>query len=755
MPKVKLPKKPEQKSYIPGADQEMITFLSERIEDLKQNRKKELPAIAKSIEEIFAEVDREYTPHTLRLSNRTRFESNDDTGLRSRKVSVNKDEWQSDAASPDLYVKVQTALSILVDQNPEAVFIPSSKKYENNTLLAYGNWKNSWEVSGARQQLKNFIFNMARYGVGIMRTYPKYIEQEKKIRTEYYPDQPDKDVFDTKKIVKFNDLCRESLNPKYVWFSDMARPGDYSSMDDWYFEKDYSFSKFQKEFGTYKNAAFVSPNAKMQNDLETSDDECEDVVTVGFYENQIDDIYAIFIPSQKILLYQSPLVNDDGMLSITVAPWTLRDDNTMYGIGLWEIIRNDVVMRDRIKNMTADQLAISIYKMFFYKGTDVLGENGELELVPGKGNQVNDPNALKFLDVPGPGQEAWKGLGFLQDELDKNSGVNTQLSGSFEGKTLGQDLQSKEAALQRMKGPLDFILDALQQEAYITISWQKQMLSTPEILEYTSPDLLEASLREFGLSDEEINVYLQEAQNPNPQSELLFNEPMAEDGTQRKFANVYPETSLNLEKNTGGQLMESQDRRFYRFGLDLPTNRLDWRGIVRIKPQSVLAPSKDLLKRMKLDLFNLVSPYLQMMLAQPQNIDILLPAVKQIIKIHDEDIKDWIPEKELMMLAQAAKQPKEPPKEEPRISISMKFELLDPEVQKVILERNMGIKIEEPLTVDQNGVGKPTVSLMSNKKNPQIDVTQQGQFSPMVARDSVSLASSDNNALQGLQQNIQ
>ena len=68
-----------------------------------------------------------------------------------------------------------------------------------------------------------------------------------------------------------------------------------------------------------------------------------------------------------------------------------------------------------------------------------------------------DPAAITFLQVPGPGVESWKGLEFLQDKKDINSGVTPQLSAKFGAKTLGQDLQAKEAALERMKTPLDYI----------------------------------------------------------------------------------------------------------------------------------------------------------------------------------------------------------------------------------------------------------------------------------------------------------
>ena len=755
--KVKIPERDAAAamSYAPkGDEKETHEFVQRRITSLKEHRKKQLPGLDKSIEDIYREADQEYQPHELSLTKGARFESNDETGLRSRLVKVGaSDGWQSNMASPDFYVKVNTALSILVDQNPEAVFSPSSKKFEASNALAYGMWKNSWEVSGAKQQLKNFIFNMAKYGTGFMRTYPKLVKQEKKVRKEYYEGKPDKDVYESKTLIRFNDLCRESLNPWQVWISEQARPGDYLSGDDFYFEKDYSWDKFQAEFGEYKNIKFVNKGAKMEDDSEVTIEKNPDVVTVGFYENQTLDIYAVTVPSSSALLYSSPLQNDDGMMSLTFSPWTLRDDRIVYGIGLWEVIRNDSVAYDRLMNMTMDQLVLSIYKMFFYKGTDVLGENGELVLSPGVGHQSMDPKGIEFLNVPGPGQEAWKGLLYLQDRKDTSSGVTPQLAGKFGGNTLGQDIQGKEAALERMKTPLDYICDALQQEAYLTISWQKQILSTPEILEFTSAEDLTDSLLEMGLTAQEIATYIRDLDNPNPKSELLFEgEPESEDrdamagvmeamppAPPKRFANVYKEVPMKLDLDKEGRLFETDKTKFFRFGVDLPTHRLEWKGIVRIKPQSVLAPSKELDRRMKLDLYNLVMPAINLMLATPRFIPIMLPPTQEIIKTYDVDEKAWIDKDEFMELYEESMKPAEPPTEPPKMSVSIKFETLTPEVQKQMLEKFAHLDMKEPLFVKEDGSAaeKPAAENPNEGPSPE-DMMMGGgngaQPSPIAAQ---------------------
>ena len=743
------------KTYNPqGEELKVKEFLFKRIESLKEARKKKLPNFNRSIEEIWAECDREYTPHELDLtSSKKRFEANDELGLRSRLVKIGStDTWQSNNASPDFYVKVNVALSILIDQNPEAVFMASSSKYEKNTLVVQNNWKNSWEITGAKQQLKNFVFNQAKYGIGYARTYPKIIEIDKQIRTEYYPEDPKKDQYETKRLVKFNDLCRESLNPWDVWTSEMARPGDPFSMDDWYFEQNYSEDKFNEVFKDCPNKDFAKGEEESQ-DNEGKQETVEKVIKVGFYENQVRDLYTIGLPKQKVVLYKSPLPNDDGKLSLWFAPWTLRNDKTILGIGIWEIIKQDSILYDKLANMTMDQLVLSIYKMFFYKGTDILGENGMLLVSPGKGEQVIDPNAIKFMEVPGPGQDAWKGLQFLQEKRDSNSGITPQLSAKFQGKTLGQDIQAKEAALERMKTPFDYLLDALQQEAFIAISWQKQILSVPEVLEYNSPELLSEALGEMGLQQEQIQTYLQEIQNPQASNDLVFQEQEGEQEVTDEMGNtmmqprmktkvnVYPEARFGIDKDDKGELIESQDKRFYRFGVDLPLGSLKWEGIIRIKPQSVLAPSKELSKRMKLDLFNLVQAAMQGMLAQPQHIPVLLPPIKEIIKVYEEDVKDWIEEEHLnQMFEQAMQPPPPPPDEKPRMSLSVKLELLPFDTQQAIMKKYFDIDLSENLFIDNPNFNPETQGQGQAQGRPQ-------EFKPLVPRGTIEPGKTEEGAM--------
>ena len=70
-------------------------------------------------------------------------------------------EWRSSVSEPTLLIKIQTAISILVDQNPEAVFKALIDKYKPTSAIAKAIWKRSWNIAQSKEQLKLFIFDLA------------------------------------------------------------------------------------------------------------------------------------------------------------------------------------------------------------------------------------------------------------------------------------------------------------------------------------------------------------------------------------------------------------------------------------------------------------------------------------------------------------------------------------------------------------------------------------------------------------------
>src|SRR3990167_1934120 len=435
-----------------GEELDVQTHLISRIEVLKKSKQSILDGI--NFESIMREADREYQPRLLssklwQKSGGVYLLQDESTGLRGSRIQranwKEGEEWRSDISEPSLLVKIQTALSILVDRNPEAIF-------------------------------------------------------------------------------EYNDVYREKLDPYRTWIDDMTNLTDPFSMDDWYFEKDYSKDSFKRIFEIYDNAKYVEKGQayrtaetyNIENNKETVDR--NDIITVGFYESKNKDLYSIFIPKQNIVLYFSPLPNDSKKLSCWWTYWIERNPRTPYGIGLYEIIKHDKVLYDRLMNMSLDQMIMAIYPMLFYSGA----KQEDITISPGLIKQKLPGTTIEQVKVQYD-QRGFEGLKFIQERIDENTGITPTLQGEVQGKTLGEVLHAKDAALKRLNIPLTNIAQAIEDEAYISLSWMSQIYSTPEVLEFVDENELNEYQEETGNRAVKVTTS-QGSANRTKEGELTPNE---------------------------------------------------------------------------------------------------------------------------------------------------------------------------------------------------------------------------------------
>ena len=591
------------------------------------------------IEQKWQEADEEYIPHELDFgTTRKRFETDQDSGLRSRMVPVGDatQQWRQAASAPTLLGKMQIALSLLVDRMPEADLVALEKKYEKTTDLAYSLWKRNWTITNAREKLKLIIFDLMKYGWAIQRTYPHKISYKKRVRVEMDTENPENDKYEEKELVWFNDVDRQNLNVYNTWIDEMARPYDPFSVNECYYEMDYSYDAAEIEFGQYKNWKFVPRQAQMvrnsdkrKNNRQEPNEKLKargDIVTIGFFESRTKDLYVIYIPSLNIPLYISPLPNDDGYLSLTHTLWVLRKANMPYGVSLWEIIRQNKQLYDKMKNMSMDQLVLSILKFGFFSGTNTALADGTMSIVPGQARQLTSSTGkpeVDWMEIPGPGEDAWKGLSFIDREMDTDSGIGPTLEGQMEGpsKTLGEHKLAMEAQLKRLKVPLDNIAYLIDQDAYLTLSWTSQLYSIPNIIEFTNEAEVQAYNTENG-----VNHY------------ALFGKQDDMGVMQGPYqAHYLPQLALHLE-DQNNNLKKSKESKFFQLGKDIQLNQLKWRGIFKCIPRSIIDTSQELSKATKLEMSNILIPLLQLppeLAAKP---------AEQIVKMNEEDPKDWLPD---------------------------------------------------------------------------------------------------------------
>lgn len=602
-------------------------YVKKRIGELQDARKDVQYGVY--LENIWADADKDYSPHRLRtrggMQGKKVIATDEEKGWRGQVVQLGSSDWQSDISQPNPYIKIQVALSVLIDQNPSGVFMAASKKFQATNELIKQLYQRSWEVAKSKQQLKLFTFNLAKYGWAVGRTYPLRLSNNVRAVVSYDPENPENTQYENREVVEYNDIMRDNLDVWNVWIDDMAKPNNDRSVNDWCWRKVYSRDQAEQEFGKYKNwkkyaipegtttekvsgtstAGQGSPSKKYTN---------KELVEVYFYENRSKDLFYVTAGGVPIVDEPLPISDAKGIkkLSLWQAYWNLRHAESPYGIGIYEAIRYDQAALDRIRNMSLDQLTLSIYKMFFYQGTQNIMETGDIRITPGIGKQVLDPKNITWLEVPGPGREAVEWKAMLKDDLDEASGVTNPLLGVIEGKTAFETAQAKEAALKRLKNPLENITEALNVDAYITISIIQLLYSIPEVYSIADPALIDS--------------YLQEVQGDPDLYER--------DEAGNFNAKVYPEFPLNLDKDENGSLISTEDTRFFR----VKPKFLTWEGVINVKSQSVLTPSKQMEKVLDLEMYNMIIP----LLIQPPQI--YSKVAKNIVKLYDKDPKDVLPD---------------------------------------------------------------------------------------------------------------
>ena len=390
-------------------ERKYIKFLDQRLEDELFQSRREVGYNRINIENVWREANRAYEPHRLRLPRKKHLVQDETTGLRSSLVQLGvDDDWQTDNSKPNPYIKIQTALSILVEANPEGVFIPDLRKFEQTTILAKNLYKKSW-TRASKSQLKVGIFNLAKYGFMCMRTYPLKITRPVQDLVKWNAENPMESEYEDRAFTEFDGIWRESLPPQHVWIDDLAKPSDYLNVRDWAFYKKYSWEQFDREFHNYPYAKYVMPKSlpeEIGNTAESSEQRKQlmDTGTVDMYFYENKDFDGLSVRGNNVwVVPKMPLPTLHHQLSGWWTHWTLRDDSTAYGIGIFEAIRYDNALLDKIRDMSIDQIILFIYKFFLYSGTNQQDSTGVIRVTPGVGRQVSDVNAIKWVDVPSIG----------------------------------------------------------------------------------------------------------------------------------------------------------------------------------------------------------------------------------------------------------------------------------------------------------------------------------------------------------------
>lgn len=595
-------------TYNPSSEEsKIIKRLQHRIfNELKPARQTHISTEeGKSIESIWRDADRLFPPH--------------------RYHSTALDDWQSRNSQPNPYSKIMTALSTVIAHNPEVALRASMKEYEAKTNLIKALYSHSWKTENSGQQLKLFTFNLGKYGFSIGRTYHRKLTRKMRDIVFINPETEEK-RYEEKEIDDPNGVYFQNMNVWNCWIDDMALPGDMWSVRDWAWREVYSYDTFLQRFPKEKfnNIGAVQIGGNTEPDdagiigAIARDFTTKDLVEVYFYENQEMDEFYILANNILITPVISPLPYKHKRLSCTFTQWTPRDATSIYGIGIIEALREDQETLDKIRNMSIDELVLSIYQMFFH-GPSTNFSEGKLRIAPGRLIQVTNPADVTPVKFQPPSADSVRWIELIEKSMDESTGITKALSGEFIGKTAFEVQQNKEAGLRKLKIPISNIEWALTIEARNHIDLIQQVMSVP------------VDIRRI-VGNKKYEEYLLEAQN-NPDLYFLKGDTLFR----------YREVRLNLEDQGQKGFQPSKTTNSFI----LTSEAIRWEGEIEIQAQSTLVRSVEVERQLKLDLFNIVGRLPTISIEK---------ATRKILKAYDEDPDEWTPTREELVAKQRLEQ---------------------------------------------------------------------------------------------------
>ena len=455
--KVKDFKKTEDK------DKERVQFLQKRFKQMEQAEQN------KGLRDKLDKWNRLYSPHQFGK-----------TGLRG---------WQSRSAKNLSFTKIQTALAVIIEQNPGFQYFQRTNQDKPLVPL----WKALLEYIGdvgkSIVQLKRFFFNLFKDGTAVGQVYWKYDVRTVKREISYDP-ETDKAEYKEEEIEDFNNPYWTVLERKDVYLDEKAtswNPRDEHPLRDWFKRVIYDEDEFKARFPEkkYPKARECKPGGDLS--LEGIDKAMlgigKEQYEVLFYENKSKDEFSIL--SNGVLLRDRPLPYKHKQLSIFGAKlWERAGD--IDGIGICEAIENDEAMLDNLSNATVDEINLAIKRVLIVGYGEEMSDE-ELQLAPNKILRLREPGVAKWLEKSGVGVEPFNQQGVIKGDIDDKTGVSKELIGAMPQRrqTATETAINREAGLRRMKTPLENVEDAMEIKERLMIGLTNQIYNIPVKQEFS------------------------------------------------------------------------------------------------------------------------------------------------------------------------------------------------------------------------------------------------------------------------------
>lgn len=547
------------------------------------------------------------------------------------------DAKQKPLAINNAFGKIQSALSILIDRNPKYILEEDNPKYSANAALLKALGEKSFRRTNSLGQLKLSVFNQARRGWFIGRTFNRSIFHDARFLKSV--DDKGKRAYETRQVMKVDDIAYMNLSNYNAWLDEQTKPEDFLSTRDWMWREVWHIDDIRRTFpeSEFPNMQFVSSGGDTRETTETnySNDggnhsgESAQATKPGmtemfFYENQYADQFIIEI--NGVMVVWEPLPQNNKRLSCTYGYWNLRGDDTPYGIGVVEEMLNDEELIDRILNMDMRQLLLTIAPGGFFSGTEDL-EDENLKITPGVLRRTLDPKNVNWLQIPEGNGKGLEKIQWLEQKQESKTGITKAIEGGQVETATNTAFEAglqRESGLKRLRLPLKSLQYALDNEFNNRIAMIQQVYS-----DFTVEHIADQEL---------INDYLDEVQK-DPDFYFIENEGI--EGEEQFFAKRPRQEMLNLEQAEDGTYLESETGQFF----NIKPEMLAYSGFVTTDIDSLLIASVELEKADTLRMVNILGP----LLAGPKETNAKL--AKQLLQAYDKDSDKWLPQDWIDFLA--------------------------------------------------------------------------------------------------------
>lgn len=548
------------------------------------------------------------------------------------------DANQRPLAINNAFGKVNTALGILIDSSPEYILEEDNPKYSTTRAFVKALGEKSFRNTNSLGQFKLSVHNSAKRGWFGGRTFNRQIFHDARFLKGIT--KTGRRAYETRLVTKMDDIQYMNLSNYNMWLDEQTRPEDMLSTRDWMWREVWYIDDLKRTFPVdqFPNMAHVKAGGDTRENIQglftqntsnmtgvSPQTQKKGMTEVYFYENQYSDTFIM--ECNNVMVIAEPLPQNNKKLSCTYGTWSLRGDDTIYGIGIVEAMENDEELIDRILNMDMRQLLLTISPMGFYSGTSDM-EDENLRITPGVMRRTLDPKNVSWLQIPQGNSTGQAAIEWLETKEDAKTGITPKLAGenvdqpgnmtAFE---VGVD---REAGLKRLALPLKSLQYALSWEFYNRIALIQQTYTDFEVEHLTD--------------EAEIHKYLDEVKQDR---DFFFIENEGEAGKEKFYTKKWRMASLGVEKSPDGTFTESEVTKFF----PIKPEYVQFTGFVTVKQDSLLTTSDALDQANTLRMTNLLVP----LLAGDMNNN-AKPA-KQLLKSFNMDPKDWLPQSWMDFLA--------------------------------------------------------------------------------------------------------